>query len=1245
MNKSTSTFLSMALLAILVCLLLSPGGPAFAQGSNAQISGLITDSSGANVPGAKVTAVNTATNVTVEAETNTAGVYVISQLIPGVYKVTTTKTGFKSVEQTHVVLRVGDRLSLDFALEIAAVVQQITVTAQTPLLATSDARSANVIDNKLISQLPQLNRNTLDYMFLNPSVQGSGPNYVGSTVSSGAGVGLFGSQYTLAGGQPNGTSISIDGANMNEGDSNVLNRAIPSPDAIGELRVQTGVLTADTGRYSGGVVTASTLSGTNAFHGKLFEYFRNQGMNANSWYNNNHDIAKDVSHQHNFGGAIGGPIWIPKLYNGRDRTFFFVAYERQVFNSGWMSQSTVPTADERQGIFTNTIAHWDPDTGLPVPLRIFDPYGGYTDSNGNWVRPEFPNAVIPQQYWEKAGYNILNLYPPPNHAPLFNTSNKNNYWAPVRNSLPVDQLTVRVDENISAAHRLNVRVSRYHALNLTSAPFKHGNAQDQDDLNWSGSVQYVWTISPTSVFEARAGFSYSNLLVATGESEDPNMDNGKLGFDPMMFAAGNRLSTHIIPGGVYGGIYYTNIGGYYPDRMPAQNYNATAAYTKIWGRHTLKAGFEYYHTAMHEYGGDVSGVSGLGAGDESTRELWDTDNNTGFTGASLLIGAATVGTWGQFNYSPTMRSFAGYVMDDWKVNSKLMVQLGLRIDHDGPKKMHYASTGVVWDLAAKNVLTPNASWSYDQVLTAVPGLSNYPQPTWLTNGVNGRASLLNTPEYPGNVLANTNAAVLQPRLGISYTLNPKTVIHASAGIIYQGLYGLNMNNGGNIYYGKDIFNQVLTVDGKHWISEIGTERGLGAFPVQPDGSHLGYVPAVTTNKDYWYNSYGKIPSPASGSEYLMDRHQNSPQEYAWGLTIQRQIGSSWVATAEYTGIRGIHMVQHNEANHFTNVSPQYYSLGSALYDDVPNPFYGQSASFSAEPTIPLWHLLSSMPQYRSAGLGVTTTGYMKANYLNLQIQTRGYHGLTLQAAYTIRKTLTTGYSKDWRNDMVYASTCTWNSMQDPSNFRECYSVATYEVPQKLLLNYSYDLPVGVGRRILGSPSSFAGKILDKVIGGWGLAGITSFWPKGTPVVVPTVPNANAAENEAVRYSITGPYKSSNFSPSCALLNDGQFVSQSPCGYFNPAVYVRTPDYSFGNTPAIYPDVRNPGGFSTDGTVMKNFYFSKDHTRYLNIRVEAYNIFNHPNYGKLNADPSSIGFGGLDGKSGNRVMQIGARIFF
>ena len=1243
MDKRMCQFLGLTLLSLLVCFLLRPGSPAFAQSGNAQLSGLITDSSGASIPGAKVAAVNTATNVTLATETNTGGIYEVPQLIPGPYKVTVSKAGFKTIERLNVVLHNGDRLSLDFTLQVGTLTENITVTAEAPLLQVSDTTSANVIDNKLITELPQLTRYTTDYMGLNPSViigPVGGPKLLGNATYM---VGLQGAQYSIGAGLPNGTTFSVDGANMNEGDSNVINRAIPTPDAIAELRVQSGALTADSGRYSGGTVTMSTLSGTSAFHGKLFEYFRNQSLNANSWFNNNHDIATTPYHQNNFGAAIGGPVWIPKLYNGRNRTFFFVSWEAQRFNSGTVSESTVPTAEERQGIFTNVLANYG-ENGQPVPMQIFDPYNGYTDPSGNWVRPQFANAVIPSKDWDPFGHSVINAFPLPNHAPLANTSNEDNYFATVKNSLPLDLLTFRVDENISPMHRVNLRATRYHASDDTSAPFKWGQGQIEDDKNWSGSLQYVWTPSPTSIFEARAGFSISDLLIATGMTPDPSLDETTLGLDPMAFGTGVVMNKHILPGGDFCSYWYTCIGGYYPDHMPASNYNATFAYTKILGRHTLKGGVEYYHTAMHERAGDPSGINYLYAGTGPASSIaaplgtWQypsTNNNTGYAPADLLLGSATLVSAGIGDYSPFMRSFAGYVMDDWKVNSKLTVQMGLRIDRDGPKRMHYADTALRLDMTAKNVLTPNPGWSWGQVQAAVPGLSSYPDPAWLTSGINGRVTMLGSPESPGDVIWDSPGPVWQPRLGISYALDKQTVIHLTGGVIYQGMYGMGVDASNSITILQDSFSSVLTLDGMRWISELGLERGFGLFPLQPDGSHLGYTPAIKNNKQFWYDTLGGDAGPFYATQ------QSAPQEYDWGASFQRQIGNAWVATAEYQGIRGIHMVTPSNGFKLNALPIDYYSLGATMFTPVPNPFNGQTQAFAGAPTIPLWRLLSRMPQYNPITYEETTWGYMMAHYLNFQIQSRGWHGLGLLASYQNRHTYTTNSAKDARE----SGPANWG-YQNPYNFSEAYGPANYEIPQRLMFEYSYDLPVGRGRYFMSNPASFAGKVLDKVIGGWGLAGVSMFWPHGTVIQMPRPANANTAPGASLFYTlIPGQYKSGNYKPSCALVNNNQFVSSNPCSYFNRDGFFRTPNYGFGTMGRNFIDARQPGGFSTDASILKNFYFSAEHSRYFQIRAEATDFLNHPLYGTIFASPSSPVFGGINGKSGSRIMQIGARIYF
>jgi hypothetical protein len=349
---------------------------------------------------------------------------------------------------------------------------------------------------------------------------------------------------------------------------------------------------------------------------------------------------------------------------------------------------------------------------------------------------------------------------------------------------------------------------------------------------------------------------------------------------------------------------------------------------------------------------------------------------------------------------------------------------------------------------------------------------------------------------------------------------------------------------------------------------------------------------------------------------------------------------------EYQGIKGVNLITPLVSIYqYTNIDPKYYALGNKLFEPVPNPFVDQSQAFSGQTTVPLYQLLSSAPHYTGAGPGFLSEGKSFSNFVNFQIQSRNYHGLSLLASYTIRKTLVNNIGKDPRQRGLPGGN---RAFQNPNDLNEQYGVALYEFPQNLLLNYYYELPVGRGKKWMSNPQGWGGRIANAVLGGWGFAGITNYWPKGTPVLGPTVNGAVTAPNAAVRWSVNGNnYKNDNVDYDRAIVVQGAFTNPNPsgAGVFNKEAFVRTPDFSFGNVPLAFPDVRLPGGFTTDATLLKNFYFSEDRRRYVNVRLEALNFFNHPVFGSVDNDPDSPTFGGILGKTGSRVMQIGVRVFF
>lgn len=1279
-------------LVALVGFLASQSG--FAQSSNGQLTGLVADSSGAAVEGASVTATNTATGVGYTGTTNGAGVYVLPQLVPGQYKVSLTKEGFATVEHSVLTVRTGDHLSLDFSLKPAAAKEVVTVTEAASLLESDQTSASTVLDNQMITDLPQLSRNSLDLTSVVPQVQGKGPlsDNIASLGNATYLIANNGNSYAVAGGQVNGTSISVDGNQLQDSEFNAVNRAIPTPDSVGEFRVESGVLTADHGRYSGGVITMNTKSGTNRFHGRLFEYFRNQILNSNGWANNDAGASRQAFHQNDYGVSLGGPVKLPHVYDGAGKTFFFFGWEGERYNTGAVVRTTVPTLLQQQGDFSQTII--DYQNQAPIYASIFDPY--HLDSSGNRLQygsvpgaPVGANGFSGSKICSQADVtggtcpaaslglslqstlfaHYMALYPQPNHQANTNDGYSNDRLDTIAITRPTDRFFLRLDENLSNSQRMNLSISRSHMTNNIPAPWLHAARSYTYDHDVTGSLQYNWVVSPTSILDAHIGFGvaklYSDGVSGDGSAPDPNVDTTTWGFDPLIVNNPSRSTSQIPPVlnigsvGAIGSQGFSNVGGSQFDTFINQTTNGTVSFTKVIGRHTLKVGYEQYFYRFSEIGGDHTGVAWINNGGGSVQN-WQNpgDATTGFPLAELMMGSSHVFQWGNWQITPYGFNEAAYAMDDWKVNRKLTVQMGLRWDHDGSRtpRDFGESTPLTYLINAKNVLSPISTWNWGQV-TSTPGLgglASLPQPGWLTQGTTGQVVLLDTPPYSQKTLYHTDWKNFQPRLGLAYTFDDKTVVHASAGIIDEGLGGLS-TDWFSFYYNTITMNQISSVDSQHWISELGPDHGLGTFPLQSSGSNLGYYPRITTNAQYSNITFGQAANPTQGGAATLN-HFQSPTDYTWDVSIQRQVGRSWTATADYTGIRGIHLLMPLWGWSLNNVPLQYYSLGSAyeaanpgsnvFETPVPNPFYGLSQTFSSEATLPLGQVLGLSPQYANTTPGQATWGRSFANFLNLQIQSRGYHGLTLLASYNIRKTLT----NTWGKDIQHGGPAGSGYLQDPHNLMEAYGVAGYEVPQTVLLNYSYELPLGHGRQFMNGGGGFGYKLLDEVVGGWNVAGVTTWNPKGLPLLVPQIPGAITAPGAAIRYSLQPGVKvktSSDYSGALVDPNSGDFFNNpsSPNRVLNSAAFVRTPDFTLANSPFIFPNVRNPGAFYTDATLLKKFPIAAEGATYFELRLEAQNIFNHANYNNIDNNPNDPTFGGILGKTGQRIMQIGARLFF
>jgi hypothetical protein len=1250
-----------------------PGKQGVAQSVNAQLSGLVTDSTGAALAGAEIKAINRDTNVPYTSVTNGSGIYVLPELLPGPYSLIVSAPGFGALTRNGLVLSTGDHLSQNFALKPGSVDTTVTVSGGATLISSDESSTSDVLDNKMITELPQLNRNALDLTATIPSIQGSGPQVdnIKSLGNSAYLIANTGNSFSVSGGQVNGTSISVDGNQVQEAEFNATNRSIPTPDSIGEFRVESGVLTADKGRYAGGIISMETQSGTNDFHGRGFFYFRNENLNSNDWFDNSQipQNPRQAFNQYNYGVAAGGPVRLPHLYNGKDKTFFYAGWEGQRFSQGQEVQTDVPTILNHQGDFSQTVINYN--NGAPVYATIYDPFYGTYDSNpadctgplaGStpcWVRPQFPGAKIPSTYGSsttcgtgltcplsgqsKLFADYLALWPQPNRASNATSDHLNNRQDAITQTIPIDKFFIRMDEALRSDQHLQGSLSRSMLTDNIPAPWLHGAESVTTDDDWSGSFLYTWTPTPKTIIDAHLGFATSKLISngvsGLGSAPDPSVNTANWPFDPLLESNPEKSTTEIPPALTISG--YTPVGGSEFDSFLTQTYNGTVSATRIFGRHTLKIGYEQSLIRFTEQGGDHTGAAWVSPGGGSN-QYWNQSNGlTGSPLAELMIGSSSFFQWGNWDITPFGWNQAAYVMDDWKVNTKLTVQIGLRWDHDGARQGRHVPGSLVYDLKAKNVLTANSDWGWSQVVAAEPALASLPAPAWLSQGATGRVALIGTPEYPQKNLYTTNIANFGPRLGISYAINDKTVVHLSAGIVDQGLNGLS-TDWLSFYYNSNTFSQIPSLDGQHWVSEFGNDHGLGSFPLQASGSHLGFVPPLTNNKDYWYASYGASGNFDQAGTTI--GHFDTPTDYMWGASVQRQVGKDWVISAEYQGIKGVHLLTNVFNWSLNNTPTAFYQLGTHLNDQVPNPFYGQSQTFASQPTVSLFQLLALSPQYAGATSttpGQATWGKSFSNFANVQIQSRNYHGLALLASYAIRKTLSDTASTDIH---VYGATA--GLLQNPHNLMEGYGVALYEKPQTLKFNYNYDLPFGRGRQFMNRPDGVGGYLLDAVAGGWAFAGISTWDPKGTPVLLPSVDGGSTAPGAALRWGLANhSYRKSGSSYGNALVANGSFVSGTAQGILNASSFTATPNYTFSNAPVMFANLRNPGDFYTDASILKKYYFGDNQARYAEVRVEAQNIFNHPVFGNIINDPDSPVFGGINGKTGQRVMQIGFRYFF
>lgn len=960
----------------------------------AQVTGKVADSTGAPIPGASIQVTNQRTGIARSSETNNDGYYAIQLLPPSSYTVRVQSKGMKTSTR-EVLLTVDQVARLDFAMEVGDIAESVTILGEAPLVETEGATLGKVVENRRISDLPLNGRNALALMMLTPGVR----SVAGPTQSGFSDRGTNLSNTSINGGPSALNAFMLDGNTNNNLSGNELG-VNPSVDAVQEFKIQTNTMSAEYGITAGGVVNIVTKSGGNKLHGTLYEFVRNDILDARNAF----AVSRAPFRYNQFGGAAGGPVVIPRIYDGRNRSFFFFNYEEWRYRNYRNEIMTVPTEGQRGGSFTDLrdatgrlLTIHDPATTRPNP------------SGSGFVRDPFSGNVIPASRLDPSSVKTLVLLPLPNRTPVNQFTNQQNLLSVIKNSLAMKQYTTRVDHRLTDRNSFFVRLSWYQHLSDAGVfggaypePDTRQRIDDFRPKNFLFSDSQVF--SPRVINEFRGGISrlYFTFTPASYGKNWPE----KLGLPA-------SVPRDVLPAINIAGL--ANIGQTNQGVRGTYEWQFFDAVTMVLGKHTLKAGVDMRVRQGNNFlraipSGSFSFPAGL-TGNPQQPAGTGSGFATFMTGA---VGSASMATY--LGYSMEGRTASWFVQDDWKVAPRLTLNLGLRYDYQSPPVERHN------------------------------GQSNFnPHARNPENGLMGRM------EYAGLDYGRTpwqsDYNNFGPRFGFAWDLlgRQRTVL--------RGGYGMFMPTNFYVeFYGSNAgFATTPTAydppGGNANLPAFQFKDGFPFPPTQPLGAKLG-------------PSY-LLSNPVSHAQTT----NKYPMSQQWNLSLQQQLGRGWLVEAAWSGNHMTHLIAGGWD--LNQLDEEHFSRGLALQNQVPNPYAGRVPGVLGAATIQQSQALRPFPYYGNVNVIFPNLGNAIYHALLVSVEKRMSGGLAFLASYTNAKLISDSVQNQLNFGAV-EQTSVVGYQNGKFDRRSERSVDPTDVAQRLVLSAVYELPVGKGKRWGGS---------------------------------------------------------------------------------------------------------------------------------------------------------------------------------
>jgi hypothetical protein len=1158
-----------------------------AQTDRGVITGTVKDTSGAVVPNAQITATDLSTNAAYKTKSTTSGDFTVPSLPVGLYQLRIENTGFKTHVASNVTVAAGATVSLDITLELGATQQTIEIAANAQMLQTEAARVATEVSSRLVDELPVVVngavRSPFELAATTAEVNSTGQFRVGGGRGGAYGMTLDGTAVTTAG------QLDSNGVTWTQ-----INT--PSVDAITEVTVTSGGFKADVGHASGGAVTFISKSGTNEFHGNFYEFLRNQKLDARGFFG----ATKSVYKQNDFGFTVGGPFVIPKVYHGRDKTFFFVSYEGFRNRVG---ATPTPYSVPPPEFFTGDLHNFVDASGKMY--QIYDP-ASTTFNNGTYTRTPFANNLIPQSRIDPVAKSIINYVQPlltPNVTGVIPGTSayvRNNYLSNGTTIAPNNKFSAKGDQKITSRQRLSFffeRTRQQDTYGPTGAPGLPKPLAGNPGYNRSDvyRISHDYTISPTLLNRFYAGGNnweqnHGSYSTFSGAPQAQGIPTTSKGWKEQGICIPNYPDCNdAFPQVNFSNSEFTNWGVAAPNGSDNIVVEFHDDMTKVTGRHTFKWG--YYHNNTHYNGFGLQNIAGnvtFQGLNTSVPLVTSQATGGGSAFASFLLGQVSGYSLDTPRYLATMfRTHQMYFQDDWRVSPKLTLNLGLRYEINLAPRV---GDDQMSDFSPSK---PN------------PGAGNLPGALIFAGEGNGRIG-------SHTVVDGWNG--FGPRLGFAYSITSKTALRGSATRSFGPITYV-----GNSSHNLGIVQRITVTD---------QSQGLAPLWVLQDGA-----PA-------WSQVPNIDPSVGNGSNvpYYNGKVASRPSDdLTYAFNIERQLTNNTVLEVGYLGMlsAGVQsaLLAYNQIyypNLPANLNP-FTSAGRTLL----NSQVGSAAANAAGVTAPwsgfnkLWgtgatvaQSLRPFPQYSTVdtinGQG-DRIGHSTYHSMQVKFSKRYSAGLTVQASYVLSKLLTDADSGG-------------STPEDHYNRSIEKSIASYDQTHVVKLNYVYELPFGKGRHFLTRG------VASAILGGWRFSGIHSY-SSGTPFGLGTtvsfpIFNGGNRPTVATYDDWRGAIAGSKFDPAV-----DKFLQ--PVSFFGAQ-----PTDRLGSITRYNPKLRNWPGFGESVSLARSIHF-KEKVR-LDFRGEAFNLLNRTSFGSLSGggtlQNANFGLWRTQANSGRR-LQLSAKFYW